>query len=59
MISPAAYISSSSHRNESEETADQRNEGMMGKKFGFSFWWRRALGVSTARRKMSKAIGAY
>jgi hypothetical protein len=37
VVSPSAYISSSSHRDESEETADQRNEGTMGKKFGFSF----------------------
>jgi len=55
--SPSASMFSSSHRDESKETADQRNEGTMGKKFGFSFSWRRALGVSTAKRKISKAIG--
>ncbi len=37
LVSPSAYMFSSSHRDESEETADQRNEGTMGKKFGFSF----------------------
>jgi hypothetical protein len=57
MVSPSAYMFSSSHRDESEETTDQRNESTMGKKFGLSFSWRRALGVSTAERKMSKAIG--
>jgi hypothetical protein len=31
IVSPSAYISSSSHRDESEETADQRNEGTVGK----------------------------
>jgi hypothetical protein len=57
MVSPSASIFSSSHPDECEETADQRNEGTMGKKFGYSFSWRRALGVSTTKRKMSKAIG--
>jgi hypothetical protein len=57
IVSPSAHIFSSSHRNESGETADQRNEGVMGKNLGFSFSWRRALGVSTAKREMSKAIG--
>jgi hypothetical protein len=29
----------------------------MGKKFGISFSWKRALGVSTAKSKLSRAIG--
>ena len=29
----------------------------MGKKFGFSFSWKRALGVSAAKGKISRAIG--
>ena len=29
----------------------------MGKKFGFSFSWKRALGISAAKGKMSRAIG--
>lgn len=29
----------------------------MGKKFGFSFSWKRALGISGAKSKISKSIG--
>jgi len=29
----------------------------MGKKFGFSFSWKRALGISAAKGKVSRAIG--
>jgi hypothetical protein len=29
----------------------------MGKKLGFSFSWRRALGVSAAKGKLSRALG--
>jgi len=29
----------------------------MGKKFGFSFSWKRALGISAAKGKISRAIG--
>lgn len=29
----------------------------MGKKFGFSFSWRRALGISAAKAKISRQIG--
>src|ERR1700675_2302785 len=29
----------------------------MGRKFGFSFSWRRALGLSAAKGKLSRAIG--
>jgi hypothetical protein len=29
----------------------------MGKKFGVSFSWKRALGISAAKGKVSKAIG--
>jgi hypothetical protein len=57
IVSPSAFIFSSSRLDECDETADQRNEGTRGKKFGFSFSWRRAHGVSTAKRKMSNAIG--
>ena len=30
----------------------------MGKKFGFSFSWRRALGISSAKTKLSREIGS-
>ena len=29
----------------------------MGRKFGFSFSWKRALGISSAKAEISKAIG--
>jgi len=29
----------------------------MGRKFGFSFSWKRALGISAAKGKISRAIG--
>jgi len=29
----------------------------MGKKFGFSFSWKRALGISAVRQKIAKATG--
>jgi hypothetical protein len=29
----------------------------MGKKFGFSFSWKRALGVSSAKAKISRSVG--
>jgi hypothetical protein len=29
----------------------------MGRKFGLSFSWKRALGISAAKGKLSKAIG--
>jgi len=29
----------------------------MGKKFGFSFSWKRALGISTIRQKIAKTTG--
>jgi hypothetical protein len=59
IVSPGAYIFSSSLRDEFEETALERNDSTMGKKLGSSFCWRRAFGASTAKRNMSKAIGAY
>jgi hypothetical protein len=29
----------------------------MGKKFGFSFSWKRAVGISAAKNKISRSIG--
>jgi len=29
----------------------------MGKKYGFSFSWKRALGISSAKAQLSRAIG--
>ncbi len=29
----------------------------MGKKYGFSFSWKRAVGISAAKNKISRAIG--
>ena len=29
----------------------------MGKKFGFSFSWKRATGISSAKQKISRGIG--
>ena len=37
IVSPIAYIFSSGHRNESKDTADQRNEDTMGKNARLSF----------------------
>jgi hypothetical protein len=57
IVSPSLCIFSSSHRNESEETAEERNQGIVRKRFDFSFCWRRALGVSKAKPKVPKAVG--
>jgi hypothetical protein len=38
-------------------TGAARSGGIMGRKFGFSFSWKRALGLSAAKARLSRKIG--
>jgi len=49
--------SSNRYKRVEEAGKEKHRRLIMGRKFGFSFSWRRALGISSAKGKISRAIG--